>query len=148
MSSPRIAEILLVEDSEADIRLTEEALKESKIRTNLSVVRDGVEALAFLRRENGYTDAPRPDVILLDLNMPKMDGREVLAEMRTDMRLVSIPTVVLTTSHEEEDVLKSYELSANCYVRKPLDVDGFFDVVRSIEDFWFQIVTLPPGNTP
>lgn len=139
----RPVRILLAEDSEADIRLTQEALKESKIRNDLFVVRDGIEAIDFLKQTGGYKDAPVPDVVLLDLNMPRKNGKEVLEEIKEDKELKTIPVVVLTTSREEEDVLRSYELHANCYVRKPLEVEGFFKVVRSIEEFWFQIVALP-----
>ena len=139
----RPVEILLVEDSPGDVRLTREALRDGKVRNNLSVVTDGVEALAFLRREGRYADAPRPDVILLDLNLPKKDGREVLAEVKADERLRRIPVVVLTTSADERDVLRSYELQAACYITKPVDLDQFIAVVQSIEDFWLTIVTLP-----
>jgi len=139
----RPVEILLVEDSPGDVRLTREALRDGKVRNHLSVVTDGVEALAFLRREGRYADAPRPDVILLDLNLPKKDGREVLAEVKADERLRRIPVVVLTTSADERDVLRSYELQAACYITKPVDLDQFIAVVQSIEDFWLTIVTLP-----
>jgi CheY-like chemotaxis protein len=135
--------ILLVEDNPGDVRLTVEALREGKVHNHLSVARDGVEALAFLRREGEFADAPRPDVILLDLNLPKKDGREVLAEIKADERLRRIPVVVLTTSKAEEDILRSYALHANCYVTKPVDLEQFITVVRSIEDFWFSIVRLP-----
>ena len=139
----RPVQILLAEDSEPDVRLTREALKDSKFRNELFVVRDGVEALQFLKNEAPFEDAPWPDVLLLDLNMPRKDGREVLLEIKNDDALKSLPVVILTTSHEEEDVVRSYKLHANCYVGKPLDVESFFDVVRSIENFWFQIVALP-----
>jgi two-component system, chemotaxis family, response regulator Rcp1 len=142
-AAARPVEILLVEDSPGDVRLTREALREGKIRNNLSVVPDGVEALAFLRREGRYAGAPRPDVILLDLNLPRKDGREVLAEVKADERLRRIPVVVLTTSRDEQDVLRSYDLHANCYITKPVDLDQFIAVVRSIETFWLTIVTLP-----
>lgn len=135
--------ILLVEDNPGDVRLTVEALKEGKVHNQLSVARDGVEALAFLRREGEFADAPQPDVILLDLNLPKKDGREVLAEIKADERFRRIPVVVLTTSKAEEDILRSYALHANCYVTKPVDLEQFITVVRSIEDFWFSIVRLP-----
>lgn len=135
--------ILLVEDNPGDVRLTVEALREGKVHNQLSVARDGVEALAFLRREGQFAEAPRPDVILLDLNLPKKDGREVLAEIKADERLRRIPVVVLTTSKAEEDILRSYALHANCYVTKPVDLEQFITVVRSIEDFWFSIVRLP-----
>lgn len=139
------AQILLVEDSEADIRLTREALRDSKVRTTLHVVHNGVDALRFLRREEEYSYAPVPDVVLLDLNMPRMDGRELLEIVKRDSSLSRIPIVVLTTSDEEEDVVKSYSLQANCYIRKPLDMGSFITVVKRIEDFWFEIVKLPPN---
>ena len=139
-------EVLLVEDNPGDVRLTREALREGKVRNNLSVAPDGVEALAFLRREGKYADAPRPDVILLDLNLPKKDGREVLAVIKRDAELKQIPVVVLTTSKAEEDVLKSYELHANCYVTKPVDLEKFIQVVQSIDRFWLTVVTLPPAD--
>lgn len=140
---PRPVEILLVEDNPGDARLTREALREAKMRNNLSVVGDGIEALAFLRRQGAYQNAPRPDIILLDLNMPKMDGREVLAQIKADPDLRRIPVVILTTSRAEEDVLRTYDLHANCYVAKPVGFEQFMEVVRSIEDFWLSIVTLP-----
>lgn len=136
-------EILLVEDSPSDVDLTREALEDAKIRNNLHVVADGVEAMAFLRRQGKYENAPRPDLVLLDLNLPKKDGREVLAELKSDPSLERIPVVILTTSEAEEDVLRSYELHANCYVTKPVDLDQFVKVVRSIENFWLEIVKLP-----
>jgi CheY-like chemotaxis protein len=136
-------EILLVEDSPGDARLAQEALKEGKMNNNISVVRDGVEALAFLRQEGKYAEAPRPDIILLDLNLPKKDGREVLAEIKEDPDLKRIPIVVLTTSEAEQDILKAYNLHANCYITKPVDLDQFITVVKSIEDFWLTIVKLP-----
>ncbi len=136
-------EILLVEDNPGDVRLTIEALKEAKVINHLTVVKDGVEALAFLRRQGSYTTAPRPHLILLDLNLPRKDGREVLADIKTDDNLKRIPVVVLTTSQDEQDVLKSYNLHANCYITKPVDLDQFVRVVRSIEDFWLGIVVLP-----
>lgn len=137
-------EILLVEDSPGDVRLTQEVFKESKILNRLSVVMDGVEAMAFLRREGKYATAPSPDLILLDLNLPKKDGREVLAEIKSSEDLKRIPVVVLTISKAEEDILKAYELYANCYITKPIDLDQFVKVVKSIEDFWLTIVKLPP----
>ncbi len=137
-------EILLVEDSPGDVRLTKEALKEGKVLNRLSVVGDGVEAIAFLRREGKYTGAPRPDLILLDLNLPKKDGREVLAEIKADENLRSIPVVVLTVSKAEEDIFKSYNLQANCYITKPVDLDQYIKIVRSVEEFWLTIVKLPP----
>ena len=142
-TSGRPIEILLVEDNPGDVRLTVEGLKESKMRNNLHVARDGVEAMEFLRRTGRYGGAVRPDLILLDLNLPRMDGREVLAEVKSDAKLKTIPVVVLTTSRAEQDVLRSYELQANCYITKPVDLEQFIAVVRSIEDFWFTIVTLP-----
>ena len=141
---PSPAHILLVEDNPGDVRLTIEALKEGKIVNNLSVVVDGEEAIAFLRRKGCYANVSRPDVVLLDLNLPKKDGREVLAEMKNDPVLRTIPIVVLTTSRAEQDVLRSYNLGANCYVIKPIDLAQFAEVVQSIEQFWFAIVTLPP----
>ena len=136
-------EILLIEDNPGDVRLTKEVLMEGKVRNNLQVVGDGVEAMAFLRRENNYAEAPRPDLILLDLNLPKKDGREVLQEIKADHQLRRIPVVVLTTSAADEDILRSYDLSANCYVTKPVDLYQFIKVVRSIEAFWLTIVSLP-----
>jgi CheY-like chemotaxis protein len=141
--SGRPIEILLVEDNPGDVRLTIEGLKEGKVRNNLHVAKDGVEALAFLRREARYPDAVRPDLILLDLNLPRMDGRQVLSEIKADPQLKTIPVVVLTTSRAEQDVLHSYQLQANCYITKPVDLEQFITVVRSIEDFWLTIVTLP-----
>jgi chemotaxis family two-component system response regulator Rcp1 len=137
-------EILLVEDNPGDHRLTQEALKEGKVYNNLSWVKDGTEALDFLHRRGKHVRAPRPDIILLDLNLPKKDGRAVLAEIKADHELRTIPVVVLTTSKAEEDVLKSYDLHANCYVTKPVDLDKFITVVQSIDRFWLTIVTLPP----
>lgn len=143
----RLIEILLIEDNPADVRLTKEVLKDGRILNNLSVVGDGVEAMAFLRHQGKYKDAPRPDLILLDLNLPKKDGREVLAEIKTDEKLKSIPVVVLTVSKADEDILKTYNLYANCYITKPVDLDQFTNVTKSIEDFWLSIVKLPPkGN--
>ena len=139
-------EILLVEDNAADVRLTREALKEEKIHNNLSVVRDGVEALAFLRGEGKYAGAALPDLILLDLNLPRKDGREVLDEIKSDKTLKTIPVVVLTVSDAERDVLQSYKLHANCYIKKPLDLNQFSTVVKSIHDFWLTIVKLPPNT--
>ena len=136
-------EILLVEDNPGDVRLTQEAFKEGKVSNNLSVARDGVEALAFLRREGEYAGAPRPDVILLDLNLPRKDGREVLAEIKEDTDLRRIPVVVLTTSQAEQDILKTYNLHANCYITKPVDLERFITVVKSIETFWLSVVKLP-----
>jgi two-component system, chemotaxis family, response regulator Rcp1 len=142
----RPVEILLVEDNPGDERLTREALKEGKVYNNLHWVKDGVEAMAFLRREGKYGAVPRPDIVLLDLNLPKKDGREVLQEIKTDPELKRIPVVVLTTSKAEEDVMKTYNLHANCYVTKPVDLEKFIVVVRSIDVFWLTIVTLPPNG--
>ncbi|HUW61427.1 MAG TPA: response regulator [Candidatus Bathyarchaeia archaeon] len=142
----RLVEILLVEDSPGDVRLTIEALKEAKVNNRLNVVGDGVEALEYLRRQGKYADAARPDVVLLDLNLPRKDGRKVLVEMKEDPDLKVIPIVVLTTSHAEEDVLKSYENHANCYITKPVDFQQFLRVVQSIEDFWLSVVRLPPKS--
>lgn len=144
----RPVEILLVEDNPGDVRLTREALIESKVHNNLSVAPDGVEALAFLRRQGKYAGAVRPDLILLDLNLPKKDGREVLAEIKADGALKTIPVVILTTSNAEQDIVRSYDLHANCYITKPVDLDQFIKVVQSIEEFWFAIVRLPgqPGE--
>ncbi|MBI4662824.1 MAG: response regulator [Verrucomicrobia bacterium] len=140
----RPIEILLVEDSAGDVRLTQESLRESKVRNNLNVVPDGIEAMAYLRGQNGYADALRPDLILLDLNLPKKDGREVLLEIKADPDLKRIPVVILTTSRAEEDILRTYNLHANCYITKPVNLDQFIKVVRAIEDFWLTIVKLPP----
>ncbi len=142
-SAGRPVEILLVEDNPGDVRLTIEALREGKVQNRLHVAEDGVKALAFLRREGTYADAPRPDLILLDLNLPRKDGREVLADIKADDRLKAIPVVILTTSKADEDIARSYQLNANCYVTKPVDLDQFITVVQSIENFWFAIVTLP-----
>ncbi len=139
----RSIDILLVEDNPGDVRLTIEGLKDSRVRNTLHVARDGAEAMQYLRREGQHADAPRPHLILLDLNMPRMDGREVLSEIKSDATLKTIPVVVLTTSRAEQDVLRSYELQANCFITKPVDLDQFLAVVKSIEDFWFTIVTLP-----
>jgi CheY-like chemotaxis protein len=139
-------EILLVEDNPGDVRLTREALKEGKVYNNLHWAKDGVEALEFLKRQGRHADALRPDIILLDLNLPKKDGREVLAVIKTDDELKHIPVVVLTTSKAEEDVLKSYALHANCYVTKPVDLEKFIQVVQSIDRFWLTVVTLPPAD--
>ena len=138
--------ILLVEDNPGDVRLTREALKEAKVQNSLSVASDGVEAMAYLRREGAYSAAARPDIVLLDLNLPKKDGRQVLAEVKVDPELRRIPIVVLTTSKAEEDILKTYDLHANCFITKPVDFDKFVKVVQSIEHFWLSIVTLPPPN--
>ena len=138
-------EILLVEDNPADVRLTQEGLRDSKVRNNLHVIGDGEQALAFLRREAPHDDKPRPDLILLDLNLPRKDGRDVLAEIKEDPELRLIPVVVLTTSAGEEDVLRAYKLQAACYITKPVDLDQFIKVVNAIENFWMTIVKLPPS---
>jgi two-component system, chemotaxis family, response regulator Rcp1 len=135
--------ILLVEDNPGDVRLTAEAFKEGRISNCLRVARDGVEALAYLRREGAYADVPRPDLILLDLNLPKKDGREVLSEIKADPSLKSIPVVILTTSAADLDIHKAYNLHANCYITKPVDFDQFMRVIHTIEDFWLSIVRLP-----
>ena len=136
-------EILLVEDSPGDVRLTREALKDGKMHINLHVASDGIEAMAFLNREKEYSDVPRPDLILLDLNLPRKDGRQVLEEIKANPALMTIPLVILTTSASEEDVLRSYRLHANCYISKPVDLDGFLKVIKSIDNFWLSIVKLP-----
>jgi CheY-like chemotaxis protein len=140
----RVIEILLVEDNRGDVRLCQEALKRSEILINLSVARDGVEALTFLNRKDGYAGAPRPDLILLDLNLPKKDGREVLAEIKTSDKLKSIPVVILTTSRAKDDIIMAYNLHANSYITKSINFSQFIKVVRSVEDFWLTIATLPP----
>ena len=139
-------EILLVEDNPGDVRLTREALKEGKVYSNLHTVKDGVEAMEFLRKQGKYKDVPRPDIILLDLNLPRKDGREVLEEIKSDDLLKRIPVVVLTTSKAEEDVLRTYNLHANCYVTKPVDLEKFMVVVKTIDVFWLTVVTLPPNG--
>ena len=139
-------EILLVEDNPGDVRLTKEALKEGKVYSNLHWVKDGVEAMEYLRREGKYSSVPRPDIILLDLNLPRKDGREVLEEIKRDEKLKRIPVVVLTTSKAEEDVLRTYNLHANCYVTKPVDLEKFMVVVKTIDSFWLTVVTLPPNG--
>lgn len=142
-------EILLVEDNAADVRLTREAFDDAKVLNNLNVVGDGVEAMAYMRREGKYGNATRPDLVLLDLNMPRKDGREVLAEVKADPDLMRIPVVILTVSKAEEDILKSYNLHANCYISKPVNLAQFLKVVESIESFWLTIVELPPnGSVP
>ncbi len=146
VSPGRPVEILLVEDNAADVRLTQEALKEGKVHNNLSVAANGEEAMAFLRRAGRFANAPRPDVILLDLNLPRKDGRQVLAEIKTDLNLKRIPVVILTNSQAEQDILKTYNLHANCYIAKPVDLDRFIEVVKSIEGFWLEIVKLPPNQ--
>lgn len=143
----KVIDILLVEDSEGDARLSLEAMRDSKIRNKMHHVVDGEEAMAFLRKEGKYSKVPRPDLILLDLNLPKKDGREVLAEIKNDDELKRIPVVVLTVSSAEEDILKSYNLHANCFITKPLDLGQFMKVVQSVEDFWLTIVKLPNGGS-
>lgn len=138
-------EILLVEDNPGDVRLTEEALKESRISVNMRVAMDGMAALAMLRREGQYAGQPIPDLILLDLNMPKMDGRELLRQIKTDEALKHIPVVVLTTSAAEKDILQAYGLHANCYITKPVEFDQFMEIIKSIEGFWLTVVKLPDG---
>jgi len=139
----RPANFLLVEDNPGDVRLTQEALKSHKVQNNLYVVNDGEEAMAFLRKQGKYKDAPRPDIILLDLNLPKKDGREVLAEIKSEPSLKTIPVVIISSSEAEQDIIKSYDLNANCYVTKPVNFDQFIKVVQSINDFWLTIVKLP-----
>jgi chemotaxis family two-component system response regulator Rcp1 len=136
-------EVLLVEDSPGDVRLTQEAFKDAKVHINLHVASDGAKAVMFLRREGEHSNAPRPDLILLDLNLPKKDGREVLAEIKGDPGLKSIPVVILTTSSSEADILRSYQLHANCYITKPVGLEGFLTVVKSIDNFWLSVVKLP-----
>jgi two-component system, chemotaxis family, response regulator Rcp1 len=143
MNASKPIEILLIEDNAGDARLAREALRDGKVANNLSWVADGVEALAYLRREGKHESAPRPDLILLDLNLPRKDGREVLSEIKADDKLKRIPVVILTTSQAEEDILKAYHLNANCYISKPVDLDQFIKVVKCIEDFWLTIVKLP-----
>jgi two-component system, chemotaxis family, response regulator Rcp1 len=138
-------EILLVEDNPADARLTREVFEGGRLTTHLNVVSDGEEAMAFLRREGRYSDSPRPKLVLLDLNLPRKDGREVLQELKSDPALCRIPVIVLTTSAAESDILHSYDLQANCFITKPLDLDEFFEVVRAIEDFWLATARLPSG---
>jgi two-component system, chemotaxis family, response regulator Rcp1 len=141
-------EVLLVEDSPGDVRLTREAFKDAKVHINLHVASDGAEAMAFLGREGNHANAPRPDLILLDLNLPKKDGREVLAELKESPALKCIPVVILTTSASEADIQGSYQRHANCYITKPVDLDGFLKVVKSIDSFWLSVVKLPGGPRP
>jgi CheY-like chemotaxis protein len=143
MSQSKTIDILLIEDNAADARLAKEALREARIRNRLTWVSDGIEALAYLRREGAHAQAPRPDLILLDLNLPRKDGREVLADIKGDHRLKTIPVVILTTSQAEEDIHRAYHLNANCYVAKPVGLDQFMKVVRTIEDFWLMTAKLP-----
>jgi len=145
LNSDRPFEILLVEDNPGDIRLTQEAFKSNTITSNIHIAKDGVEAMAFLKQEGDYANSPRPDLILLDLNLPKKDGREVLATIKMDDDLKIIPVVILTTSSAEEDVLKTYQLHANCYITKPVDLDQFIILIKSMGDFWFTHVKLPSG---
>lgn len=142
-ASGRPIEILLVEDNPGDVRLTREVLRDGKVNNHLNVVQDGTEALAFLYRQGNYASAPRPDLILLDLNLPKKDGREVLVTIKEDDSLRRIPVVILTTSQAEEDILRAYNLHGNCYITKPVDLDQFIRIVKSIEEFWLTIVKLP-----
>jgi len=142
--SGEIIDILLVEDNPGDVRLTKEALKGAKVANRLHVVSDGVEALSFLHREGEFADAARPDIILLDLNLPRKDGRQVLSEIKSDNDLRRIPVVVITTSEAEEDIVRTYDLGVNCYVTKPVDLEQFLKIVQTIEDFWLTIVKLPP----
>jgi CheY-like chemotaxis protein len=137
-------EILLVEDSPGDVRLTREALRDSNFELHLHVANDGVEAMEFLRREGVHAQAPRPDLILLDLNLPRMDGREVLTRVKADDALKTIPTIILTTSEADVDIVRSYQLQANCYLSKPVELDKFEGLVKSVSDFWFAMVKLPP----
>lgn len=143
MKENKTIEILLVEDNPGDVRLTKEALKEGTIPSNLNVVMDGAEAILYLQKEEKYQDKPRPDLILLDLNLPKKDGREVLSTIKTDPSLKRIPVVVLTTSNAETDILKAYDLHANCYITKPVDFNKFIEVIIAIEQFWLTMVRLP-----
>jgi chemotaxis family two-component system response regulator Rcp1 len=144
ISIPRPIEILLVEDSPGDVRLTQEILREGKVHNHLNIVEDGEMAIAFLKRHEVFSHAPHPDLILLDLNLPRKDGREVLEVIKMDQALRRIPVIVLTTSRAEEDILRAYDLHANCYISKPIDLDQFTKVVRLIEEFWLTIVNLPP----
>jgi two-component system response regulator len=143
MNHSKAIEILLIEDNAGDARLAKEALRDAKVKNNLTWVPDGVDALSYLRREGKYEKVPRPDLILLDLNLPRKDGREVLSEIKADEKFKCIPVVILTTSSAEEDVLRAYHLNANCYISKPVDLDQFIKVVKTIEDFWLTIVKLP-----
>jgi two-component system, chemotaxis family, response regulator Rcp1 len=142
-SNLKIVNILLVEDNPGDVRLTQEAFKEGNMPVNLSVVMDGVEAIKYLKKDAPYQSVPTPDLVLLDLNLPKRDGREVLEEIKTDPHLRHMPVVVLTTSNAEQDILRSYNLYVNCYINKPVDFDKFFDIIKKIEEFWFRTAILP-----
>ena len=144
----RPIEILLIEDNPGDVDLAKEALQDAKVRNRLHVVDDGAKAVDFLYKRGVYADVPRPDIILLDLNLPKKDGRQVLAEIKTDPQLAEIPVVILTTSQAEEDIVRSYQLHANCYITKPVDFKQFMHVVRSIEEFWLTVVKLPTRKSP
>jgi CheY-like chemotaxis protein len=148
MGSAELIDVLLVEDSVGDVRLTREAFKDAKVHINLHVAADGAEAMAFLKRAGPHTAAPRPDLILLDLNLPKKDGREVLKEIKESPTLGIIPVVILTTSASEADILRTYQLHANCYITKPVDLEGFLTVVKSIDSFWLSIVKLPHAASP
>ena len=148
LSDARPVEILLVEDSPSDTALTREALEKGKIANNLNCVGDGVEALEYLRQQGRYSKAIRPDLIMLDLNMPRKDGREVLKELKSDPSLKTIPVIVLTTSRAEQDILQSYQLNANCYITKPVDFRKFVEIIKSIEHFWLAVVSLPPTRQP
>ncbi|MFN3939931.1 MAG: response regulator [Chitinophagales bacterium] len=141
-----VMQILLVEDNPGDIRLTQEALKEGDMPNVLHVVKDGVEAMEFLRKKGKYAESPTPDIILLDLNLPRKDGREVLADIKTDENLKMIPVIVLTTSDTDRDIIKSYKLHANCFITKPVDLELFIFIIRQIETFWFRVIKLPPKN--
>jgi len=143
MENSRPINILLIEDNPGDVRLTQEAFKEGRMEVDMSVVMDGVEAVKFLKKQEKYQEAVTPDLVLLDLNLPKMDGREVLEVIKSDPKLKRIPVVVLTTSNAEQDILKSYNLHVNCYINKPVDFDKFFDIIQKIEDFWLSIAVLP-----
>ncbi|MGE5456998.1 MAG: response regulator [Methanococcaceae archaeon] len=144
--SHRAVEILLVEDNPGDVRLTQEAFLEGKVWNNIHVAKDGVEAISFLKKRDNFAKAPRPDIILLDLNLPKKNGREVLAEIKSDNTLKSIPVIILTTSQAEKDITESYELNANCFITKPVDLDDFFRVIKTLQEFWLKIVKLPPNT--
>ena len=146
IEAPTAIEILLVEDSPGDVRLTREALRDAKVQNNLHVALDGIEAMKFLGRDGAHADAPRPDLILLDLNLPRMSGREVLEQIKQNASLKSIPVVILTTSAAEEDIIRSYQLHANCYITKPVDLDQFIKVVKTIDNFWLAIVKLPRSS--
>ena len=146
IEAPTAIEILLVEDSPGDVRLTREALRDAKVQNNLHVALDGIEAMKFLGRDGAHADAPRPDLILLDLNLRRMSGREVLEQIKQNASLKSIPVVILTTSAAEEDIIRSYQLHANCYITKPVDLDQFIKVVKTIDNFWLAIVKLPRSS--